>query len=67
MPLYYSSFENQHVAVQENALRKVPQVCELVEFTHAKEVLLPKLSALFSKTKTLSVKTCCLVCTNDLT
>lgn len=61
MPLFYASFENEHIAVQENALQKVPQLCELLEFSHVKDTLLPKLMALFSKTKTLSVKVSALV------
>ena len=61
MPLIYSSLAIEHIAVQENALQKVPRLCELLEFSHVKDILLPKLTALFSKTKTLSVKVSCLV------
>ena len=61
MPLFYASFENEHIAVQENARQKVSQLCELLEFSHVKDTLLPKLMALFSKTKTLSVKVSALV------
>lgn len=62
MPLFYSAFENENIAVQENALRKIPQLGNLLEFSHVKDILLPKLTALFSKTKTLSVKVSSLVC-----
>lgn len=61
MPLVYSAMTNEQVAVQENALQKVPRLCNLLEFTHVKEVLLPKLIHLFTNTKTLSVKVSCLV------
>ena len=56
MPLFYSAFENEHIAVQENALQKVPRLCGLLDYSHVKDVLLPKLVSLFSKTTTLSVK-----------
>ncbi|WFD06664.1 Protein kinase domain-containing protein ppk32 [Malassezia vespertilionis] len=62
MPLFYSVFEQESVAVQENALQKLPNLISMLEFSHVKDVLLPKLAALFTKTKTLSVKVRSLVC-----
>ena len=61
MPLLYSAFQNEHVAVQENALQRIPRVVPLLEFTHVSEQLFPRLLALFGKTKILSVKVSCLV------
>lgn len=62
MPLLYSAFDNEHVAVQENALQRIPKLCETLDYTHVKDILLPKLTSLFSKTKTLSVKVTSLIC-----
>ena len=61
MPLFYSAFENENIAVQENALQKIPKLGDVLEFSHVKDVLLPKLAALFAKTKILSVKVSSLV------
>lgn len=60
-PLLYSALDSQHIAVQENALRRVPRICELLEYSHVKDTLFPALSTLFGKTKTLSVKVGALV------
>lgn len=62
MPLFYSAFDHELVAVQENALQRVPKLCELLDFSHIKDKLLPKLTSLFSKTKTLSIKVTSLIC-----
>lgn len=62
MPLFYSAFDNEHVAVQENALQRIPKLCETLDYAHVKDALLPKLTSLFSKTKTLSVKVTSLIC-----
>lgn len=62
MPLFYSAFDNEHVAVQENALQRIPRLCETLDYAHVKDTLLPKLTSLFSKTKTLSVKVTSLIC-----
>ena len=62
MPLLYSAFDNEHVAVQENALQRIPKLCETLDYAHVKDILLPKLTSLFSKTKTLSVKVSSLIC-----
>lgn len=55
-PLLYSSLETEQAQVQERALQKVPRLCEVLEYSHVKEVLFPKIAVLFSKTKILSVK-----------
>ena len=62
MPLFYSAFDHENVAVQENALQHIPKLCGILDFSHVKDKLLPKLTTLFSKTKTLSVKVSSLVC-----
>lgn len=62
MPLFYSAFDNEHVAVQENALQRIPKLCETLDYAHVKDALLPKLTSLFSKTKTLSFKVTSLIC-----
>ncbi|WFD44032.1 Protein kinase domain-containing protein ppk32 [Malassezia psittaci] len=67
MPLFYSAFENENIAVQENALQKIPKLSDVLEFSHVKDVLLPKLAALFAKTKILSVKVSSLICFYSLT
>ncbi|WFC99582.1 Protein kinase domain-containing protein ppk32 [Malassezia yamatoensis] len=67
MPLFYSAFENENIAVQENALQKIPKLGDVLEFSHVKDVLLPKLAALFAKTKILSVKVSSLICFYSLT
>ena len=62
MPLFYSAFDQENVAVQENALQRIPKLCGILDFSHVKDKLLPKLTTVFSKTKTLSVKVSSLVC-----
>ncbi|KAE8251645.1 hypothetical protein A4X13_0g3908 [Tilletia indica] len=66
MPLIYSSLEAEHIIVQERALQAVPRLCELLEYSHVKEVLLPKILGLFSKTKVLSVKCNTLICFHSM-
>lgn len=61
-PLLYSAFQSEHVAVQESALQRIPRVVPLLEYTHVREQLFPRLLVLFGKTKTLSVKVSCLIC-----
>lgn len=55
-PLLYSALEAEQIQVQERALQQVPRLCEVLEFSHVKEVLFPRIAVLFSKTKILSVK-----------
>ncbi|CAO1613037.1 unnamed protein product [Parajaminaea phylloscopi] len=55
-PLLYSSLEAENAIVQERALQQVPRLCEVLEYSHVKEVLFPKIAVVFSKTKILSVK-----------
>lgn len=55
-PLLYSALEAENVVVQERALHQVPRLCEVLEYSHVKEVLFPKIAVVFSKTKVLSVK-----------
>ncbi|CAO1632953.1 unnamed protein product [Sympodiomycopsis kandeliae] len=55
-PLLYSAMEAEQAIVQERALQQVPRLCEVLEYSHVKEVLFPKIAVVFSKTKILSVK-----------
>ncbi|PWN50757.1 kinase-like protein [Violaceomyces palustris] len=65
-PLLYSSLEAENVMVQEKALQTVPRLAEILEYAHVKEVLFPKLAALFAKTKVLSVKVNTLICFHSM-
>ncbi|WFD33245.1 Protein kinase domain-containing protein ppk32 [Malassezia cuniculi] len=66
MPLLYSAFQSEHVAVQENALQRIPRLVSLLEYTHVSEQLFPRLLSLFGKTKILSVKVSCLICLHSV-
>lgn len=55
-PLLYSALESEQPSVQERALQQVPRLCEVLEYSHVKEVLFPKIATVFSKTKILSIK-----------
>lgn len=43
-PLLYSSLESEQAMVQERALQTVPRLCEVLEYSHVKEVLFPKIA-----------------------
>lgn len=43
-PLLYSALEAEQVMVQERALQTVPRLCEILEFSHVKEVLFPNIA-----------------------
>lgn len=51
MPLLYNALEAEQPVVQERALKTVPRLCEVLEYSHVKERLFPAVSTLFSKTK----------------
>lgn len=61
MPLFYSAIEQDEIAVQENLLQRIPRITEYLNYSDVKK-LMPKLIALFTKTKTLSVKVSALIC-----
>lgn len=65
-PLLYSALEAEQVIVQERALQTVPRLCEVLEYSHVKEVLFPKIAAVFTKTKVLSVKCNTLICFHSM-
>lgn len=65
-PLLYSALESEHAMVQERALTTVPRLCEILEYSHVKEVLFPKIAALFTRTKVLSVKCNTLICFHSM-
>jgi len=62
MPLIYSAFDHDEIAVQENVLKRVPRIIGCLDYSDVKEKLMPKLMVLFTKTKTLSVKVSALIC-----
>lgn len=62
MPLIYSAFDHEEIAVQENVLQRIPQITGYLNYLDVKEKLMPKLITLFTKTKTLSVKVSALIC-----
>lgn len=65
-PLLYPALESEQSYVQEKALQIVPRLCEVLEYSHVKEVLFPKIAALFTKTKVLSVKCNTLICFHSM-
>ena len=65
-PLLYSPLDAEHAMVQERALKVVPRLCEILEYSHVKEVLFPKIAALFTRTKVLSVKCNTLICFHSM-
>jgi len=52
--------------VQERALQTVPRLCEILEYSHIKEITFPAMAKLFVKTKVLSVKCRCLIAFHSL-
>lgn len=52
--------------VQERALQTVPRLCEVLEYSHIKEITFPAMAKLFVKTKVLSVKCRCLIAFHSL-
>lgn len=65
-PLLYSALEAESVPSQEKALQTVPRLCEVLEYSHVKEVLFPKIATLFTKTRVLSVKCNTLICFHSM-
>jgi SCY1-like protein 2 len=67
MPLVYAALDAESSHVLERALKAVPPLCEsALDYTTLKQVLLPKLTAVFIKTTVLSVKVNCLICFHAL-
>jgi SCY1-like protein 2 len=67
MPLVYAALEVESSHVLERALKAVPPLCEsALDYTTLKQVLLPKLTTVFTKTTVLSVKVNCLICFHAL-
>ncbi|KAL0567575.1 Protein kinase domain-containing protein ppk32 [Marasmius crinis-equi] len=57
LPLVYTALESeQHAAVQEKALKMVPDLCETVDYAEVQGVLFPRVARVCSKTRILSVK-----------
>ncbi|EIW72720.1 hypothetical protein TREMEDRAFT_70798 [Tremella mesenterica DSM 1558] len=62
MPLIYNSLECEHLPVQEKALKAVPHLCEVLDYSTVQNVLLVKVAILFTRTRILSVKVQTLEC-----
>ncbi|TEB36020.1 kinase-like protein [Coprinellus micaceus] len=56
LPLVYNALESEHPIVQERALNTIPDLCDSVDYAEVSGVLFPKVCALCSTTRILSVK-----------
>ncbi|KAJ3537392.1 hypothetical protein NMY22_g5608 [Coprinellus aureogranulatus] len=56
LPLVYNALESEHPIVQERALSTIPDLCDTVDYAEVSGVLFPKICALCSSTRILSVK-----------
>ncbi|PFH49107.1 hypothetical protein AMATHDRAFT_76388 [Amanita thiersii Skay4041] len=56
LPLVYNALESEHTAVQERALKIVPDLCETIDYAEVQSVLFPRVALVFTKTRILSVK-----------
>ncbi|KAJ2916876.1 hypothetical protein MD484_g3584, partial [Candolleomyces efflorescens] len=61
LPLVYNALESEHPIVQERALSAVPELCETVDYAEVQGVLFPRVCAVSSATRILSVKVATLV------
>ncbi|KAI0933145.1 hypothetical protein AcV5_005979 [Taiwanofungus camphoratus] len=61
LPLVYNALESEHAAVQERALKAVPDLCETIDYAEVQGVLFPRVALVFTKTRILSVKVATLV------
>ncbi|RXW24865.1 hypothetical protein EST38_g947 [Candolleomyces aberdarensis] len=61
LPLVYNALESEHPIVQERALSTVPELCETVDYAEVQSVLFPRVCAVSSSTRILSVKVATLV------
>lgn len=66
MPLLYSALESDNPVVLDKALRVVPGLSETLDYSTVKQVLFPKITAVFSKTTMLSVKVATLICFHSM-
>ncbi|KAJ8519902.1 hypothetical protein ONZ45_g3225 [Pleurotus djamor] len=56
LPLVYNALESEHAAVQERALKAVPDLCDTIDYAEVQGTLFPRVAYVFSKTRILSVK-----------
>ena len=56
MPLIYGSLDSENPVILEKALRVVPGLAESLDYTTVKSILFPRITGVFSKTTSLSVK-----------
>ncbi|KAH9951274.1 other/SCY1 protein kinase [Amylocystis lapponica] len=56
LPLVYNALESEHAAVQERALKAVPDLCETIDYAEVQGVLFPRVALVFTKTRILTVK-----------
>ncbi|KAF9428360.1 hypothetical protein BGZ94_002662 [Podila epigama] len=63
MPLVYCALEPKNPpSVQEKALKTIPAITEMLDYTTVKASLFPRIATLFAQTTTLSVKVNTLLC-----
>lgn len=62
VPLIYRFLESDAYQIQELCLSVIPTVIHLVDYTGAKNMLLPRIKKLTLGTKLLSVRVNCLIC-----
>lgn len=44
LPLVYNALESEHAAVQEKALKAVPDLCETIDYAEVQSVLFPRVA-----------------------
>ncbi|KAI8988968.1 hypothetical protein BDB01DRAFT_577366 [Pilobolus umbonatus] len=66
MPLVYAALESPTALVQEKALRIIPSLSELLDYTAIKSSLFPRVQAVFVQTTILSVKVSTLICFHSI-
>lgn len=44
LPLVYNALESEHAAVQEKALKAVPDLCETIDYAEVQGVLFPRVA-----------------------
>ena len=62
LPFVFAVLDSENVKVQDKALSVVPSLTGLLDFTNVKNGLFPRVLALYSKSKVVSVKINCLIC-----
>ena len=66
MPLVFTALDSPMPALQERALKVLPALSEILEYTSVKNTIYPKIEALYTATNVLSVKVNTLICFHAL-